>query len=334
MNRVRVFQTSAGRCIYCIPVHSFPHLITNLYVIDDGGRLSLVDCGTGLEESNEELLAGFEAIGEQFGKRLRLADLDAIIVTHGHIDHFGGLAFVRQHTAAPISVHPLDRRVLSNYEERVVVASRRLDSFLESAGVTAENRANLMSMYLFAKGIYRSTPVQHLLEEGVDLPGDIHVYHVPGHCSGQVCLQVDDVLLTADHLLAKTTPHQAPESITHNTGLGHYLDSLVKIEQLPGIRLGLGGHEEPMEDIYGRIGAIRRSHEERLNKVLAICAEPRSVAEISQQLFGSVKSYHVLLALEEAGAHVEYLYDRGALAAENLEEIEKGQTPVIRYQRV
>jgi hypothetical protein len=87
-------------------------------------------------------------------------------------------------------------------------------------------------------------------------------------------------------------------------------------------------------DVYGRIGAIRRSHEERLNKVLDICAEPRSVAEISRQLFGSVKSYHVLLALEEAGAHVEYLYERGELAAENLEEIEQGRTPVIRYQKV
>lgn len=334
MKTIQAFTTSAGRCLYAIPVQAFDRLVANVYVISDGGRLTLVDCGSGFDESNQDLLAGLTAIGEQFGERFGLADMDAIVITHGHMDHFGGLPFVRQHTAAPIYVHPLDRRVLSNYEERVVVASRRLESFLESAGVTADNRANLMSMYLYAKGIYRSTPVQFPLNEGQDLPDDIQVYHVPGHCSGQVCLQVDDILLTADHLLAKTTPHQAPESITHNTGLGHYLDSLTKIEQLPGTRLGLGGHEEPMEDIYGRIQSIRQSHTERLDKVLNICAEPRSIAEISQQLFGHVRGYHVLLALEEAGAHVEYLYDRGELEAANLAEIESGQSSVIFYQQV
>ena len=45
-------------------------------------------------------------------------------------------------------------------------------------------------------------------------------------------------------------------------------------------------------------------------------------------------NYHVLLALEEAGAHVEDLYQRGELAAANVEEIEKQGQPVITYRRV
>jgi glyoxylase-like metal-dependent hydrolase (beta-lactamase superfamily II) len=189
-------------------------------------------------------------------------------------------------------------------------------------------------MYLFAKDVYRSTPVQFLMAEGIEPAPGIAAYEVPGHCPGQICLQVDDILLTADHILAWTTPHQAPESITHNTGLGHYLASLTKIAGLPGIRLGLGGHEEPMTDIYGRIEAIRESHDERLAKILEICAQPRSIADISRELFGPVKSYHVLLALEEAGAHVEYLYQRGELFAANLEEIETSGEPVVLYRRV
>jgi len=68
--------------------------------------------------------------------------------------------------------------------------------------------------------------------------------------------------------------------------------------------------------------------------VLDICRQPKSTAEISRELFGQVSSYHVLLALEEAGAHVEYLYQRGELIAANLEEIEKAAQPVIRYRRL
>jgi glyoxylase-like metal-dependent hydrolase (beta-lactamase superfamily II) len=334
MNKLpQKFLTSDGRTIYNFTVRSFPTLVNNIYVISDGQNRILVDCGSGMEKPNTDLLAGFNAIGETFGEPISLADIDTILITHGHIDHFGGLPFVRRFTDAPIGVHILDRRVLSNHEERVIIAYRRLESFLEGAGVAENQREVLMSVYLFAKTYYHSTPVQFLLEEENPTVGGIRVYHVPGHCSGQVCLQVDDILLTADHVLSRITPHQAPESITNHMGLGHYLESLGRIETMPGIRFGLGGHEEPIADVPARIGEIRDAHDERLNKIADICAEPKSIAAISLELFGRVDSYHVLLALEETGAHVEYLYQRGELVAANLDEIEKTSHPVIQYIR-
>jgi len=334
MKAPQLFKTDAGRTIYSFPVRSFDTLINNIYVIDDGNDLILVDCGSGMPQTNDDLSAGFAALSETFGRALSLGDITTILITHGHIDHFGGLNYVRQHTDAPIGVHILDRRVLSNHEERVVFAYRRLETFLESAGVSAEQRERLMSVYLFAKTYYRSTPVQFLLEEGRPTVGGIEVYHVPGHCPGQVCLRVDDMMLTADHVLARITPHQAPESITHHMGLSHYLDSLVKLQQVVSdIRLGLGGHEDPIEDIRARIDAIRSAHDDRLAKVMDICREPKSIAEISRDLFGRVETYHVLLALEEAGAHVEYLHQRGELVAANLSEIEQISHPVVRYVR-
>jgi glyoxylase-like metal-dependent hydrolase (beta-lactamase superfamily II) len=328
------FTTSTGRTIYSFPVRAFAALAANIYVISDGERRMLVDAGSGMEESNQDLIEGLAAIEETYGEPIRLSELEAILITHGHIDHFGGLPFLRQHTDAPIGVHPLDRRVLSHYEERVVVASRRLETFLRQAGVPADQRANLMAMYLFAKSLYHSTPTQFSLEEGRPAPGGIEISHVPGHCPGQICLRVDDYLLTADHVLSRTTPHQAPESITNHMGLAHYLDSLEKIAHQDGVRQALGGHEEPIDDLRARVEEIKGAHEDRLEKVLEICGEPKSVADISLELFGRVGSYHILLALEEAGAHVEHLYQLGELVAVNVGEIESSPQPVILYRRI
>lgn len=332
--KINHYETASGRHIYTFPVLAFAGLVANIYLIDDGNGLTLIDCGSGLEQSNEELLAGFNALSATYNKTISLKEVKTIVITHGHMDHFGGLPFVRTFTNAPIGVHPLDRRVLSNYEERVILASRRLKNFLERAGVSDHETTNLMAMYLWAKDRYHSTAVQFTIEEEEPLFEEIPVYHVPGHCPGQVCLLVDDIMLTADHVLSRTTPHQAPESITNNMGLGHYLDSLTKISRVNGVRLALGGHEKPMTDLNGRIQEIRKVHHDRLNKILDICQEPNSIAGVSKALFGKVSSYHVLLALEEAGAHVEYLYQRGELAAANLTEIQTAETPIITYQRV
>lgn len=333
MDTVTRFVTANRRLIYAIPVRSFPNLTTNLFVISDGQNLTLVDCGSGAFHSSDDLVAGLERIGELYGEAIRLSDLTAILITHGHIDHFGGLNFVRQHNPnAPIGVHMLDRRVLSHHEERVVFAVSRLQAFLETAGVPTEQRDALLRAYTFAKAIYKSVPVQFCLEEGQPVLG-LQVYHVPGHCAGLVCLQVDDILLTADHILSRTTPHQAPESITRNMGLGHYFDSLAKIARLDGVRLGLGSHEDPMPDVPARVQAIRQLHEARLERVLELCVQPATIASISLGLFGRVKDYHILLALEEAGAHVEYLYERGLLVASNVEEIERAPHAPVQYIR-
>ena len=41
--------------------------------------------------------------------------------------------------------------------------------------------------------------------------------------------------------------------------------------------------------------------------------------------------YDVLMALEEVGAHVEYLYQRGRLAVCNLDEVERENNPALKY---
>ncbi|MEM8994173.1 MAG: MBL fold metallo-hydrolase [Acidobacteriota bacterium] len=324
--------TAGGRVVYRLPLEVFPGFFGNAYLIAGGARPVLVDTGSGQGASNRDLEEAFGQVRDRFGDSIRFRDLGAIVITHGHIDHFGGLRHVRGRSDAPVLIHRLDHRIVSGYRKRLAVTSRHVEAFFESAGVSAEKRPLYMATYLRTKALFTSERVDEVFDSGTIVDGELEVIPVPGHCPGQVCVRVDDVLLTADHVLADITPHLSPESITRSTGMSHYLDSLDTVEGVGGIALGLGGHHGPIADVRARLDEIRVHHRGRLDEVLDHCREPRSIVELSRRLFGRVESYHVLLAVLEAGAHVEYLYDRGELVAENAESLGPDE-PVVLYRR-
>ena len=101
-----------------------------------------------------------------------------------------------------------------------------------------------MDIYGFSKKNVHSLPVARTLIDNQELDG-LRFIHTPGHCPGQVCIALGDVLLTADHVLPEISPHQAPESIMPYTGLGHYLESLEKVRRMRDSTLALGGHQGP-----------------------------------------------------------------------------------------
>ncbi len=327
------FETASGARIYRIPVETFPGHINNIYLILDGGGSTLVDVGSGLPQSVEDLHGGFEAVAAHFGEHVRPETVQHVVITHSHIDHFGYVGWFQAHTNAAIYIHELDARVLQNFEERIVLASKDVRVFLERSGLKPAARQDLEEMYRTGKSFFKSVRLDRKLRDGDRIANGYMVHHVPGHCPGQICLQVDDVLFTADHVLPRITPHQSPASITPFCGLELYLQSLEKVRRLRGVRLALPGHEEEIRDLPGRIEAIAAHHHERLQRVLELCATPRSLVDVSRALFGERSGYTRLLALEEAGAHVEYLFQRGELGIANLEEVASGTNPVILYQR-
>jgi glyoxylase-like metal-dependent hydrolase (beta-lactamase superfamily II) len=332
---MREFRTSSGAEIYQLPLLAFPGLSGYAYLVLVGDYRVLIDTGSGIGESNRHLEEGFKEVskelirkGKAAGESFGFSDLTHILITHGHVDHIGGLTHIRPLTDAKIGVHELDNRILTNYEERLVVVARRLAQYLVEAGVPPELQNELLSMYRLTKSLFRSISTDFTFEaQGMRL-GPFEMLHVPGHCAGHVVIRLDDILFSGDHILDDTSPHQAPEHLTLSTGLDHYLKSLDTVEAwAKGIRLTLGGHKEPIEDLPGRIQEIRNMHQERLGKVLGLLEKPKTIFEISEALFGEVHGYNKLLAVEEAGAHVEYLYQRGQLEIANLSEYEKGDRP-------
>ncbi len=323
------YTTSGGAVIYRLPLEGLPRFWVYAYVVLAGDMRVLIDAGTGWVNSNQGLEEGLAQAGVDW------RDLTHVLLTHGHIDHFGGLGYVRARTAAQVGIHELDLRNITHYEERIFVVDRRLERYLQEAGVPDDRRAEMMRLYRLNKGMFTSQPVDFTYAAQRMRLGPFEFLHVPGHTAGHVIIRLHDVLFSGDHVLDGISPHQSPERLTLSTGLGHYFDSLAVLETWGAdARLTLGGHNEPIVNLPERIRALRARHNERLASIWAAFDTPRTICEVSDLLFPHVRGYDILLAVEETGAHVEYLYQRGLLRLANLPELEVDDQAPLRYQRI
>ncbi|MBI5497966.1 MAG: MBL fold metallo-hydrolase [Deltaproteobacteria bacterium] len=330
VDEVTRVTTSAGDRIYRIVAPTFPGHENYLYVVVTPAGALLWDVGSG-PMSRPVIQRGLEVIRRVHLDPLPEADFRGVLVSHAHIDHFGDAAFFRDALHAPLMVHELDARVLTRFEERVVVTAKDLGVFLARAGIPRDRREQLEGMYLAGKDFFRSVEVDRRLRHDNMLLGRLRVIHTPGHCPGHICLRVDNALLVADQVLEPITPNLSPQSVTPFNGLENYLGGLRRLRLLEGIDHVLPAHAEPIPSLGARIDRILEHHQERLARVTDSCAVPRTVAEVADALYGAQEGYNVLLALTEAGAHVEYLHQYGRLRIANVDEVARERDPVLRY---
>lgn len=330
---IKQFITSTGVRIYRISCDVLPRLSGRVYLLLGLDVPTLVDAGSGTDVCMRQLFEGLERVRNEFGEGFELGNLGRVILTHAHIDHFGGLPEVVRRTGAEVAVHELDQRAVSAYDERAVRSRYAFDRFLQQAGVEAQRRAAVLDEFGYFKGRIQSVPVTHQLVDGQTLDG-IRVIHTPGHSPGHVCLAVGNMLLAGDHILSRTVSQLWPESVAAWTGLGHYLESVQKVARGGPYELLLSGHEPVIHDLQERLDQIFQAHTRRLDRLIEILhnsSRPMTVDELSERMYSRQQGYPALLALTDVGARVEHLEQRGRIVITNLQEVGDEASPVLRY---
>jgi len=125
----------------------------NCYTFQSADETFVID--TGFRRGAQPVVRAFRSAG------VSLTQVRRVLLTHHHIDHRGGAAYLHERSRAPISCHTDDAAFVDG-------SARARMSFL---------------MRLFLRP--RPAPVMTALQDG-DRVGPLSVVHLPGHTPGEV----------------------------------------------------------------------------------------------------------------------------------------------------
>jgi glyoxylase-like metal-dependent hydrolase (beta-lactamase superfamily II) len=310
---VQRITSSAGVRVYRIACPVLPHLMGCVHVVLGAGHPTLMDTGGGSPECSQAILQGFERIASEHGETICIEKIERILLTHGHLDHIGGAADFVDRSGAELMIHVRDLAMIADFDQRAKKATEAFSRFLLTTGLADESVPRVIGRFGYGPGRVKSVPQTKSFEDGEDFDGILAI-HTPGHSAGHVCFRIDDLLLTGDHILAKTIPQQWPLSVAPGTGVARYIESVERVKRLEGLRLFLPSHETLIEDPAKRLAMLLRFQRRRMERVLDVlrCApQPMTVAEIVRRVYLTQDGPHALPAFTDIGARIEYFLDCG-----------------------
>jgi glyoxylase-like metal-dependent hydrolase (beta-lactamase superfamily II) len=220
-------------------IHRLGDHYVNWYVLEDGGRLTVIDAG--LPGHWEQLSPLLTTIGRTVG------DIVAVLLTHHHPDHLGCAEPIRQAAQARVLIHCDD-----------VEGARRggVDPPMTLGSARFLVRP---AFYRYVISVQRAggghvPPIAELATfddgERLDVPGHPRIIHSPGHTPGECVVHVEerdvvfagDAIVTLDPSTGKVGPTVLGAPFT-----GDRASAFASLERIRATGAGilLPGHGEP-----------------------------------------------------------------------------------------
>ncbi len=227
-----------------MPIPNNPLRYVLVYAFETDRGPYLVDAGWNTDDAYNTLVSGLAEAGFAIG------DVQGVLVTHIHPDHYGLAGRIREASGAWIGLHPSDAALIEARYDEPDDLLEKMGAMLRRDGAPADEIAGLQNASMPARNWVWAVTPDVLVEDGdtPEVPGwDLTAIWTPGHSPGHICLYESGhrLMLSGDHVLPRITPNISFHPQAGPDPLGDFLASLDKVatfdvaEALPGPRVPL-----------------------------------------------------------------------------------------------
>lgn len=315
--------------IHCLAIPT-PFAVgrVNAYLIEDD-PLTLIDSGPNSAKALDELEQALAARGH------RIEDLELLVITHQHIDHFGLAAILARRSGAQVAaLAGLDRR-LANFREEAELDDRFAGRIMLRHGVPTDVVTALRAVSASFRAWGCTVEVTRVLGDGEELAlrdRTLRVLHRPGHSPSDTVFWDErrKLLISGDHLLghissnpllARPLEAEGDYEGPRPRALVAYLESLRQTQAMD-LQVVLPGHGEPVTDHAKLISEREHLHERRATRIGKLIAErPRTAYEMAHEMWGNVAVTQAYLTISEVLGHVDLLLAEGRVSEQESDGI-------------
>lgn len=303
----------------------------NVYAIETGDRLTLVDGGWAIPEASGLLAASLDRIGHAVGH------IERVLVTHSHRDHYTNAVALRRQGGAQVALGEHERDTLRYVRDSITRPGHEPGDELghlrrAGAGTLADVIARVGTPSLTPQDW--EDPDEWLADrQRIELLGrELEAIHTPGHTRGHLVFAdaAAQVLFAGDHVLPHITPSIGFEPRRAASPLRDYLASLTLVREMPDAVL-LPAHGPATASVHERVDELLAHHAERLDLTLAALEGGEHTAyEVARRLHWTRRRllvddmdlFNAILAILETVAHLEVLRERGVVRGVDLDGVE------------
>jgi glyoxylase-like metal-dependent hydrolase (beta-lactamase superfamily II) len=289
----------------------------NLWLLEDEAGWTIVDTGIRNEQTADAWKMLFS--GAMDGRPVR-----RVIVTHLHPDHVGLAGWLVRHFDVELWMTRTDYLMCRNLvADTGKEAPEEGVEFYRAAGFPDDALNDYRTRFGgFGRGVYHLPNSYRRMQDGDrigigDREWDVVVGR--GHAPEHACLwcRADNLFISGDQILPRISSNVSvfPTEPEANP-LQEWLDSCEKLKHLlSSDTLVLPSHNEPFRGAPLRLDELIAEHELNMEKLVALCGEPRRAVDCFAALFRSrITSGNYLMATGESISHLNCLRARGILA--------------------